>query len=147
MNIGYATLIPHRSRLSPKVALLAFYWPYRTEKPRFGLAGVRCGNASGPVRAMPGAGFGERSLPPNYTISLSPCGSPLDLSPRLKLVVKSEKNIRSYGELRALIRASIRSQHPEWIEPNGSSPICDEYDARLAYLLGLAKVNEESGAK
>jgi hypothetical protein len=96
---------------------------------------------------MPGAGFGERSLPPNCTISLSPCGSPLDLSPRLKLVVKSEKNIRSYGELRALIRASIRSQHPEWIEPNGSSPICDEYDARLAYLLGLAKVNEESGAK
>jgi hypothetical protein len=58
------------------------------------------------------------------------------------LVVKSDKKNPSYAELRALIRASLRSQHPEWIEPDGNSPICDEYDARLAYLLGLAKVGE-----
>ena len=58
------------------------------------------------------------------------------------LVVKSEKKVRGYAELRALIRASLRSQHPEWIDPDGSSPICDEYDARLVYLLGLAKVGE-----
>jgi hypothetical protein len=63
------------------------------------------------------------------------------------MVVKSEKKIRSYVELRALIRASLQSQHPEWIEANGNSPMCDEYDARLAYLLGLAQVREESGAK
>lgn len=63
------------------------------------------------------------------------------------VVVKPDKNIRSYAELRALIRASLRSQHPEWVEPNGNSPICDEYDARLAYLLGLAKHGEQGGAK
>jgi hypothetical protein len=63
------------------------------------------------------------------------------------LVVKAEKKIRSYAELRAVIRASLRSQHPEWIESNGNSPICDEYDARLVYLLGLAKVSEEKGAE
>jgi hypothetical protein len=63
------------------------------------------------------------------------------------VVVKPDKNIRSYAELRALIRVSLQSQHPEWIEPNGSSPMCDEYDARLAYLLGLAKVREENGSK
>jgi hypothetical protein len=45
------------------------------------------------------------------------------------------EKIRSYAELRALIRASLRVQHPEWIQPNGESPICDEYDARLADLL------------
>jgi hypothetical protein len=45
------------------------------------------------------------------------------------------EKIRSYAELRALIRASLRVQHPEWIQPNGESPICDEYEARLADLL------------
>jgi hypothetical protein len=47
------------------------------------------------------------------------------------------EKIRSYAELRALIRASLRVQHPEWIQPNGESPICDEYDARLADLLSV----------
>jgi hypothetical protein len=47
------------------------------------------------------------------------------------------EKIRSYAELRALIRASLRVQHPEWVQPNGESPICDEYDARLADLLSV----------
>jgi len=63
------------------------------------------------------------------------------------LVVKPEKTIRSLAELRVLIRTSLRSQHPEWIEPNGNSPICDEYEARLVYLLGLAKLSEDRGAE
>ena len=61
--------------------------------------------------------------------------------------MKSDKKVRNYTELRALIRASLRSQHPEWVEPNGNSPMCDEYDARLAFLLGLANVREEKAAK
>ncbi|HEX6565483.1 MAG TPA: hypothetical protein VF020_14430 [Chthoniobacterales bacterium] len=61
--------------------------------------------------------------------------------------MKSDKKIPGYAELQALIRASLRSQHPEWIDPDGNSPICDEYDARLAYLLGLAKGSEEGAAK
>lgn len=47
------------------------------------------------------------------------------------------EKIRSYAELRQLIRASLRVQHPEWIQPNGESPICDEYDSRLADLLSV----------
>ena len=58
--------------------------------------------------------------------------------------MKSDKKHAGYAELRALIRASLRSQHPEWIEPDGNSPICDEYDARLAYLLGLTKAGEKN---
>ena len=45
--------------------------------------------------------------------------------------------IRSYAELREFIRISLRIQHPEWVEPNGDSPICDSYQARFAELLGL----------
>jgi hypothetical protein len=47
--------------------------------------------------------------------------------------------IRSYAELRELIRLSLRAQHPEWVEPTGESPICDSYEARFAELLGLTR--------
>jgi hypothetical protein len=50
--------------------------------------------------------------------------------------------IRSYRELREFIRLSLRTQHPEWIESNGSSPIVDSYEARLSELLGLTGSQE-----
>ena len=28
-------------------------------------------------------------------------------------------------------------QHPEWIQPNGQSPMCDYYEARLIELLSI----------
>ena len=54
--------------------------------------------------------------------------------------------IRSYTELRKLIRASLRMQNPEWVEPNGESPICDSYEARFAELLGLGHPLEDETA-
>ena len=45
------------------------------------------------------------------------------------------RQIRSYTELLAFIRASLRNQNPEWVEPNGDSPLCDSYEARFAELL------------
>jgi hypothetical protein len=51
--------------------------------------------------------------------------------------------IRSYDELRELIRVSLRIQHPEWVESDGRSPTCDFYDARFAELLGLAPPGED----
>ncbi len=50
--------------------------------------------------------------------------------------------IRSYAELRELIRISLRIQNPEWVEPNGDSPVCDSYEARFAELLGLTHPRE-----
>lgn len=50
--------------------------------------------------------------------------------------------IRSYAELLEMIRVSLRVQHPEWVEPDGQSPICDFYDARLVELLGLTQLRE-----
>lgn len=147
MNIDYGILIPRQSRPLLKVVHLATCWPCRTEKPRCELAVAQCGNECGPVQAMPGTVCGERSLRPSYTTNLNQYGSPRGLRLRPMVVVKPDKNVRSYAELRALIRASLRSQHPEWVEPNGNSPICDEYDARLAYILRLAQPGEQSGAK
>lgn len=41
----------------------------------------------------------------------------------------------TYAGLVRQIRNDLRRQHPEWIQPNGQSPICDSYEARLIKLL------------
>ena len=43
--------------------------------------------------------------------------------------------ILTYTELREQIHDDLRIQHPEWVEPNGESPVCDSYEARLVELL------------
>ena len=41
------------------------------------------------------------------------------------------KVANSIDELRRQIHHDLRSQHPEWIEPNGECPECDFYETRL----------------
>ena len=43
--------------------------------------------------------------------------------------------MRTYSELLQKIHDDLRLQHPELIQPNGESPICDSYDARLMKLI------------
>ncbi len=43
--------------------------------------------------------------------------------------------IHTYTELRQQIHDDLRIQHPEWVQPNGKSPTCDSYEARLTELL------------
>jgi len=51
----------------------------------------------------------------------------------------------TYTELRQQIHNDLRIQHPEWVQPNGESPICDSYEARLMDLLeDLEEVREGS---
>jgi hypothetical protein len=39
--------------------------------------------------------------------------------------------VHTYADLRKQIHDALRIQHPEWIQPNGESPMCDSYEARL----------------
>jgi hypothetical protein len=39
--------------------------------------------------------------------------------------------VHTYADLRKQIHEDLRLQHPEWIQPNGKSPLCDSYEARL----------------
>jgi hypothetical protein len=41
----------------------------------------------------------------------------------------------TYTELQQQIHHDLRIQHPEWVQPNGESPMCDSYEARLRELL------------
>ena len=43
--------------------------------------------------------------------------------------------IYTYTELRQQIHDDLRIQHPEWVEPNGGSPMCDSYESRLTEML------------
>ena len=43
--------------------------------------------------------------------------------------------IHTYTELRQQIHDDLRIQHPEWIDSNGESPMCDSYESRLMELL------------
>jgi len=43
--------------------------------------------------------------------------------------------IDTVAALQRQIHNDLRAQHPEWVEPNGESPMCDFYEARLAQLL------------
>ena len=42
------------------------------------------------------------------------------------------------ADLREQIHHDLRRQHPEWVLPNGESPMCDLYEARLMDLLALS---------
>jgi hypothetical protein len=44
-------------------------------------------------------------------------------------------HIHTYAELRRQIHNDLRTQHPEWVQSDGKSPICDSYESRLMELL------------
>jgi hypothetical protein len=46
--------------------------------------------------------------------------------------------VDTYGDLLQQIHNDLRIQHPEWIQPNGKSPMCDSYEARLMELLAAS---------
>jgi len=43
--------------------------------------------------------------------------------------------MHTYTELQQQIHGDLRIQHPEWVKPNGESPTCDSYAARLTEML------------
>jgi hypothetical protein len=50
----------------------------------------------------------------------------------------------TYADLRKQIHDDLRIQHPEWIQPNGESPLCDSYEARLMETLDTLIQREPS---
>ena len=47
--------------------------------------------------------------------------------------------IHTYTELRQQIHDDLRIQHPEWVDPDGKSPMCDSYESRFMELLATLK--------
>ena len=51
-------------------------------------------------------------------------------------------HIQTYAELRQQIHNDLRAQHPEWVQSDGKSPICDSYESRLTELLNTLTQKE-----
>jgi len=54
--------------------------------------------------------------------------------------------VRAYVQLQHTIRQALRREHPEWVQPNGESPICEAYESRFAKLLGVPSPSEYRSA-
>jgi hypothetical protein len=54
------------------------------------------------------------------------------------------QEIRTYSDLLQKIHDDLRIQHPEWIQQNGESPMCDSYEARLMELLDASIPTESN---
>jgi hypothetical protein len=52
--------------------------------------------------------------------------------------------IHTYTELRKQIHEDLRIQHPEWVRPDGESPLCDSYESRLMELLDACTRKESN---
>jgi len=52
---------------------------------------------------------------------------------------RSPHEIHTYEELQRQIHEDLRVQHPEWVQPDGRSPMCDAYEARLMEVLDSFK--------
>jgi len=47
--------------------------------------------------------------------------------------------LHTYTDLRKQIHEDLRIQHPEWVNSNGESPMCDSYEARLMKTLDVLR--------
>jgi hypothetical protein len=56
------------------------------------------------------------------------------------------RKAHTYADLRKQIHDDLRIEHPEWVQPNGESPMCDSYEARLMELLDGLKRKDPSKA-
>jgi hypothetical protein len=51
--------------------------------------------------------------------------------------VTAANEVPDYTQLQQQMHDALRTQHPEWVQPNGDSPTCDAYEWRLAELLRI----------
>jgi len=54
--------------------------------------------------------------------------------------------IHAYTELQQQIHGDLGIQHPEWVKPNGQSPICDSYETCLRKMLDTLTRRRSSGS-
>ena len=52
----------------------------------------------------------------------------------------------TYADLRKRIHEDLRAQHPEWVQPNGQSPLCDSYEERLMKTLQSLNQSERNNS-
>ena len=70
-------------------------------------------------------------------------GLPTVLAMKTDTSRRAAKEVELYGQLQQQIHEALRRQHPEWVQANGESPMCDAYETRFAKLLGVPSPREQ----
>jgi len=70
-------------------------------------------------------------------------GLPTVLAMKTDTSRRANKEVEPYAQLQQQMHEALRRQHPEWVHPNGASPMCDAYESRLAELLGVPFPSEQ----
>jgi len=63
---------------------------------------------------------------------------PIPPAPILNLLprpIAMPHRIHTYTDLQHQIHDDLRIQHPEWVKPNGESPMCDSYETCVTKML------------
>ena len=71
----------------------------------------------------------------------------IPLAPILNLLprpIAMSHPIHTYTELQQQIHDDLRIQHPEWVQPNGESPMCDSYETCLTKMIETLKQTRSS---
>ena len=74
------------------------------------------------------------------------CLLPILLPVKINASEAVPEAIQLYVRLQQQVHEALRSEHPEWVEPNGECPTCEAYEWRLAELLGLSSASEYRSA-
>jgi hypothetical protein len=73
----------------------------------------------------------------------------IPLAPILNLLprpIAMSHPIHTYTELQRQIHDDLRIQHPDWVQSNGKSPMCDSYDACLTEMLDTLRLRGSNGS-
>jgi hypothetical protein len=70
-------------------------------------------------------------------LAMKPCPGTFESSTESNMAMAQK--IHTYTDLLQKIHDDLRIQHPEWIQQNGESPLCDSYEARLMELLDASR--------
>jgi len=95
---------------------------------------VRDGNIN-PNRNFPE--WSQQRLPRITTTNVPGDDTEMNANRPSNRSIAMSHQIHTYTELLQQIHDDLRIQHPEWVEPNGESQMCDAYEARLIELLTL----------
>jgi len=74
------------------------------------------------------------------------CLLPILLLVKINASEAAPEAVQPYVQLQQQIHVALRTEHPEWIEPNGDCPMCEAYESRLAELLTLSSATEHRSA-
>ena len=70
------------------------------------------------------------------------CLLPIVLAMKTNASRRVTTEVEPYVQLQQQMHDALLKEHPEWVQPDGESPICEAYESRLAELLGLSSWSE-----